>query len=456
MKRNRYTFGIGTIGRDMLYTLYSMFFIFYLTSIQQVSAMDLGMITTVLIVIRILDAAINPFVGVLVDNTKSRFGKFKPWIAIGAFSSGIVGVLLFMNTGLSGIPFVAVVTLLLVLWSITYSLNDIAYWSMLPNLSKEKTERENIGSKARIFALTGTFIVVAGIVPITEFIGELFGVDSRQSYFIFAILVVAIMWLGQSVTLLGVKEPKEIAQEQPRGSAKEMMREMVQAIFKNDQLLLVSISMALFMIGYITTVSFGIFYFEYVYGDVNMYSIFAIVLGVSQIGALAVFPLISKHLKRKTIYFWATLLVVVGYTIFFFAPTTTMLFISIAGVLIFIGQACIQLLMLLFLADTVEYGHWKLGKRSNSVTFSLQPFIFQIGGAIGSGVVGYTVLLSGVLTLPQGATLMGGGLYIFKTAMFVLPLICILVGFLICHFKYKLDEERYAQIVEELKERTSD
>ena len=130
-----------------------------------------------------------------------------------------------------------------------------------------------------------------------------------------------------------------------------------------------------------------------------------------------------------------------------------MIFIGISGVLIFIGQAAIQLLMLLFLADTVDYGHWKFRKRNDSVTFSLQPFIYKMGGAIASGVVGVTVIISGIRTAPADTLLTGHGLYVFKSAMFILPLVCILLGFLICHFKYKLDEEKYKEIITELEAR---
>ena len=80
------------------------------------------------------------------------------------------------------------------------------------------------------------------------------------------------------------------------------------------------------------------------------------------------------------------MLVVLGYLTFFFAPMN-MIFIGAAGVLIFVGQAFIQLLMLMFLADTIEYGQWKTGKRNESVTFSIQPLINKIGGAIASGIV---------------------------------------------------------------------
>ena len=108
-----------------------------------------------------------------------------------------------------------------------------------------------------------------------------------------------------------------------------------------------------------------------------------------------------------------------------------MLFIGIAGVLLFVGQAFIQLMMLMFLADTVEYGFWKSGRRNDSVTFSLQPFINKMGGAVSSGVVSATVILSGIKEAQSAADVTAEGLLMMKTAMMVFPLICIVAGFLL-------------------------
>ncbi len=447
-KRNQYTFGIGTIGRDMVFTLISMYLMFFLTDILVISVSELWWVTVIIVCARIFDAINDPIMGTIVDNTDTKYGKFKPWIALGAVLSGIFTILLFLDTGLSGSGFLIFFTIVYLIWGISFTINDISFWSMLPTLSVDQKEREKIGSVARIFALIGVFFVVAGIVPITAMLGEAFG-SLQKGYLAFAVLIVVIMWAGQLVTLFGVKEPKGVFHKEERTSLKGMAH----AIFKNDQLLWVAISMALFMTGYTTTTSFGIFYFEYVYGDIGMFSVFAIILGISQITSLLIFPVVSKYFKRKTIYSGATALVVIGYIIFFFAPTDTMLFIGIAGVLIFVGQAAIQLLMLLFLTDTVEYGHWKLGKRNDSVTFSLQPFIFKIGGAIASGIVGVTVILSGIQEAEAGADLTEQGLLILRFSMLILPLLCILAGYLIYHFKFKIDENMYEEIVSDLKAR---
>ena len=130
-----------------------------------------------------------------------------------------------------------------------------------------------------------------------------------------------------------------------------------------------------------------------------------------------------------------------------------MLFIGIAGVLLFVGQAFIQLMMLMFLTDTVEYGEWKFGKRNDSVTLSLQPFINKMGGAVSSGIVGAVVIISGMKDAQTAADMTTEGLLILKIAMMIFPLMCIVVGFIIYRSKYILDETKYKNIVEEINER---
>ena len=447
-KRNRFTYGLGTVGRDMVYTMISMYLMFYLTDVLSLDTKVLWWVTAIILGARIFDALNDPVMGVVVDNTHTKWGKYKPWILTGIIAAGILTILLFVDFQLTGAAYIVVFGVLYVLWGITYTMNDIAYWSMLPSISKSQSEREIIGSVARICASVGLFAVVTLVVPITTALAEVVG-SLQKAYLVFTIILVGIMWAFQSITLLGVKEDKLSEQKGEHTTLKEM----VKVIFKNDQLLVTAISMALFMIGYMTTTSFGIYYFKYVYGDEGMYSIFAVVLGVSQIVAMVSFSFLTKIMKRKTLYLVATAMVVAGYIVFFFAPNTTMLFIGIAGVLLFIGEAYIQLMMLMFLTDSVEYGEWKFGKRNGSVTLSLQAFINKLGGAIANGVVGAIVIVSGMKTADTAADMTSEGLLIFKIAMMILPLVCIVIGFIIYRAKYILDENMYAKIVEELDER---
>ncbi len=447
-KRNKWFFGLGTVGRDMFYSLESMFLMVYLTEVMKLSNEMLGWVGGILTGLRIFDALNDPVMGLIVDNTKSRWGKFKPAMLFGALSSAIFVVLLFSDLGLSPVAFVAFFTLCYLAWDITYGLNDIAYWSMLPALTLDQNKREKIGSFARICANIGLFAVVVGMEPITGALTEALG-NAKQAWFVFAVAISVLMIGFQLFTLFGAKEQRSAFKQEEKTSLRGMFR----AIFKNDQLLFTVISMALFMIGYMSTTNLGWHFMAYAYGDAGMYPIFAAVVGVSQITALAIFPLFSKRFNRKQLYTGATILVLAGYALFFFTPMN-IIPIGIAGVLLFVGEAFIQLLMLMFLADTIEYGQWKSGKRNEAVTFSVQPLINKIGGAIATGVMTITLIQSGINEAGTlGAAVTPEGITQLKLAMFILPLFCIVTGYLIYLWKYKIDKKFYDKIVSDLAER---
>jgi sugar (glycoside-pentoside-hexuronide) transporter len=437
---NHFMYGLGTVGRDMLYSLVSMYLIFYLTDILNLPDATMWWMAGIFTALRIFDALNDPIMGFLVDNTHSRFGKFKPWIAIGGVIGGILTVLFFTDFGLTGAGYIVSFVIIYLAWDLTYGANDIAYWSMLPSLSIDQKEREKIGSFARICANIGMFACVIGILPITKALG-----GDKHAWFIFAVAVVLITWAFLCFPLLGVKENRAIVNKQENTT----LREMFGVLFKNDQLLFTAISMALFMIGYCTTTSFGVYFFKYAFKNEAMYSVFAGVLGISQLSALTVFPLFSKKYSRKQLYAFATVLVVLGYIVFFFAPMN-MIVIGLAGVLIFVGQAFIQLLMLMFLSDTIEYGQLKLGKRNESITFSVQPFINKIGGAIASGIVAVTLIISGINSAATPDDVTASGLLIMKLAMLIFPLIAIVAGYIVYRLKFKIDKKLFDQIIADL------
>jgi melibiose permease/lactose/raffinose/galactose permease len=306
------------------------------------------------------------------------------------------------------------------------------------------------------------FSMVLIYLNVPGFFGDM---SARDSYFIFAIIIALIMWAFQSVTLFGVKEDRSYIATTERTTLKDLFR----ALFKNDQLLVTAISMVLFMIGYCTTTGFGTYYFKYAYKDEGMYMVFAAVLAVAQLTALSVFPLFRKKFTRKQLYTGSMIAVAVSYIIFFLSFEWLPL-IVLAGLGLFFAQAFIQLLMLLFLADAVEYGEWKLGKRNEAASFAVQPFINQFGGAISKGIVSFTLAVSGLNAigkyLVDNKIIAGtpdyneiinsiepGSIWIMKLSMMILPLICILIGFILYQKKFRIDEELYAKIVADLNER---
>lgn len=459
MQRNKICFGLGTVGRDALYSLVSMYLLVHLTDVVGFSDGGLFAIGIMLTLFGIFDAVIDPFVGAIVDSTKTKWGKFKPWILIGMIGTGVLTVLMFHNFRMGETAHIVLLGVTYLLFSIFFSLNDIAYWSLMPAISKDQKVREGVGAFARICANVGMFTMVLIYLNVPSMFSFL-GMDDRDVYFIFAIIVTLIMWAFQSVTLFGVKEDRSKLQKEERTTLKDLWR----ALIGNDQLMVTAVSMALFMIGYCTTTAFGTYYFKYAYGDEGMYMVFAAVLAVAQLTALSVFPLFRKKFSRKQLYTGSMIAVTISYVIFFLSFEWLPL-IVIAGLGLFFAQAFIQLLMLLFLADAVEYGEWKLGKRNEAASFAVQPFINQFGGAASKGVVSFTLIISGINMIANDiaanpaneaqiiANMPEAAIWIMKISMMILPLICILVGFFLYIKKFKIDEETYANILADLKAR---
>ncbi|MBQ8302030.1 MAG: MFS transporter [Clostridia bacterium] len=459
MTRNKICFGLGTVGRDALYSLVSMYLLVHLTDVVRFSDGGLAVIGVMLTLFGVFDAIIDPFVGAIVDNTKTKWGKFKPWILIGMIGTGVLTVLMFHNFEMSETAHIALLAVTYFLFSIFFSLNDIAYWSLMPAISKDQKVREGVGAFARICANVGMFAMVLIYLSVPDLFAGL-GLGDRDAYFVFAIVIAFIMWAFQIFTLVGVKEDRSQLERAERTSLKDLWR----ALIGNDQLMVTAISMALFMIGYCTTTGFGTYYFKYAYKNEDMYMVFAAVLAVAQLTALSVFPLFRKKFTRKQLYTGSMIAVAISYVIFFLSFEWLPL-IVVAGLGLFFAQAFIQLLMLLFLADAVEYGEWKLGKRNEAASFAVQPFINQFGGAVSKGIVSFTLIISGINAIANAAgadparaeeivnATPGSAIWIMKISMMILPLICILVGFVLYQKKFKIDEELYAKIVADLEEK---
>jgi melibiose permease/lactose/raffinose/galactose permease len=445
-RRNRLCFGLGTVGRDMFYAFEANTLLYFLSDVLSLPVWVFAAASLILSVMRIFDAFNDPITGLVIDNIRSPWGKFKPAILVGGLLSAVFSVLLFSGIG-NGWVFVILFGLSYLLWDITYGVNDIGYWTLLPVLSSDQKQREKIGTFARICANIGMYIVMVAWQPVTTALG-----DTPKAWFWCAVVIAGIYLLGLLFPLIGVKEKRVSPASQESTTVKQMFR----ALLKNDQLMWTTLAMALFMVGYCTTVNFAVYYMKYIFGNEGLYVVLVAVVGVSQLGTLAVYPTIAKRMNRRQLYTLGTALVILGYLIFFVAEISIFL-IAFGAVLVFVGQAFIQTLMLMFLTDTVEYGQWKLGKRNESITFSIQPFINKIGGALATGIVSLTLIISGIKIDGGTVDAIGSdGQLIVKLAMFAIPLLMIVAGYVVYLKKYKISEEFYASILKDLEEREAE
>ena len=442
-KSNRIYFGLGTIGRDMFYSFEANTLLYFLSDVLSLPVWVFAAASMVLSVMRIFDAFNDPITGLAIDNIKSPWGKFKPAILVGGIMSAVFSVMLFAGIG-TGWAFVIIFGAAYLLWDITYGINDIGYWTLLPVLSSDQKQREKTGAFARICANIGMYIVMVAWQPVTSALG-----DTPEVWFWCAVVIAIIYLLGLLFPLLGIRE-KRVPMEKQESTS---IRQMFDALLKNDQLMWTTLAMGLFMVGYCTTVNFAIYYMKYLFGNEGMYVVLVAIVGVAQLGTLSVYPMVAKRMSRRQLYTMGTVLVLIGYAIFFIAEISIIL-IALGAVLVFVGQAFIQTLMLMFLADTVEYGYWKLGKKNEAITFSVQPLINKIGGAIATGIVSLTLIISGIKV--DGGTvdsIDSEGKLIIKIAMFAIPLLMIVAGYIVYLKKYKISEEFYSGILKDLEER---
>lgn len=444
-KKNKYFFGLGTVGRDMFYAFEANALLYFLSNILHLPLSVFAAVSMVLSVMRIFDALNDPVTGMVVDNIRSPWGKFKPAILVGGIVSVAFYLVLFSEIG-SGTTYVIIFAIAYFIWDVSYGINDIGYWTLMPALTTDQKERESIGAFARICANIGMYIIMVGWQPITSAMG-----NTKESWFLVAVAMSAMYLLFLCFPLFGVKE-KRLSKDDGEETT---LKDMWNALTKNDQLMWTALAMALFMVGYCITTGFAMYYMQYVYGDINMYPVLAGVCGVAQLAALMVFPLFSKKYNRKQLYTFSTILIVAGYALFSFAESSLVM-IGFSAVLIFVAEAFIQLLMLMFLADTIEYGQWKMGRRHESVTFSIQPLINKIGGALSTAVISVSVILAGIKSSDSdiaAESITPAGVTTIKIAMLLIPVICILLGFWIYLKKYRINEEFYGQIISDLKAR---
>ena len=441
--RNRICFGLGTVGRDMFYTFESNAILYFLSDVLGLQVWEFAAVSALLSGLRIFDAFNDPITGLVIDNIRSPWGKFKPAILVGGILSTIFYILLFAGIG-TGWTFIGIFGLAYLLWDISFGINDIGYWTLLPAMSTDQKQREKMGTFARICANIGMYIVMIAWQPVTSALG-----DTPKVWFWCAVVIAAVYMLGLLFPLLGVKERRAAPENQESTSLKQMWR----AIVSNDQLLWTTLAMGLFNAGNFTTVGFALYYMKYIFGNEGLYVVLVAVVGVAQLSALGIYPAVARKLNRKQLYTLATVLVIAGYLVFFFAELSIVL-VALGSVLVFVGQAFIQTLMLMFLSDTVEYGHWKLGKRNESVTFSIQPLLNKLGGALSTGMVSATLLITGIKI--DGGTadfIAPDKVILFKIAMFVIPLICIIAGYMIYRKKYIIDETFYGKMIRDLENR---
>lgn len=453
-RRNLWCFGVGALGRDMVFTLIALWLLYYLTEIRTLDDTSLVVVTSLLVGTQIVNAVVDLVAGALIDGSRSRWGQFKPWLVVGGLSSGVATVLLFTDTRLTGWPFVAAFAVFNLIWGVGWAMHEVAYWGMLPSLSLHPGDRANLASIAKVFTTLGAFVVAAGTLPVTGLLGH-HGSSARVAWLWLAVGCAVCLNLSLLVTVVGVRERAnlDIASEPLPCRTSPRTRILLRSatLLRNDQAVWAAVAYLLFMLSSSLTTGFGPYYFTYVYGDAHAFNTFVLIAGAGQLTGYLVFPRLRARIARGKLFTGAAALMIAGYGALFFAPANLIVVGACAAAVFLLGSV-VQLLVVVYLADTIEYGQWKFGERQNALTSALAPLIHKASIAASMAVVGVVVVGSGINRALNPADIDGTGRLMVRGAMFAVPAILLVAAIVVWRCRLILDEDTHARIVVELGE----
>lgn len=395
--KNMLMFSLGTIGRDFLYFLFNSFLMTFILFTKTIDNKMLTAVGAIIVVARIFDALNDPIMGGIVENTRTKWGKYKPWQLLGAVLTGAVIISVFC-VKLDGWSYIGFLAFAYLMFSITFTMNDISYWGMLPSLTSDEHERNKLTSCAQLLASAGVGLASLLIPLFTT--GSLAKWGAPTGYKVIGIISAVLMVLFQLFTILGVKE-KPLPPIKPDKSDRLTLKKMFQTIAKNDQLLWCALIMLIFSIG--TGVVGGGLLTMYVYFEFGYEGGYTLLIGLGYgiISTLftATYPWLSKKFGRNKILYSAGIATIFGFALMLIfalaiptgAPKSSewfAKFILIAVAYTFIGYgAGFYMIMVINMANTVEYNEWKYGQRNESLIFSLRPFTAKLSSALTQALV---------------------------------------------------------------------
>ena len=402
--KNKWLFSVSGIGRDMSYQLIAAFL---LTYIQFGMTLSIAQFTTLSLLIgvlgRVWDAINDPVMGAIIEGTHMKFGKFRPWILIGAVLTGLIIILMFNVQSLTGWGFVAFMIVVYLLWETTFTMNDIGYWSMLASLSSKKEQRNSVTMLTVVFAGVGAFAAQGGI-------SFLYPGNVQQAFSWISIAIAVIFVAMQVVMVLLIKErPRDQMEKNEKISVKQMWN----TIKNNDQILWMTLVMLFYNIGssMLVGLAYNLYFLEIGY-DGNAI-VFIAIFGIFNIVSQLFYPKLSAKLGRKKLQNISIVLACVGYLGIALLGWTSILpfnliTLSVFGVLVFVGQAWYYMACIINMTNCVEYNEYKRGERNEAVVSTLRPFMAKFADALKYAVVTLVLVASTVYGLSQNISTMEG------------------------------------------------
>ena len=446
-------YGLGDAASSMFWKIFSMYLMFFYTDVFGIAPAVVG---TMFLITRIWDSCFDPLVGIIADRTKSRWGKFRPYLLWTAIPFAIIGILTFYTPDFDekGKIIYAYVTYSLMM--MIYSVINVPYASLLGVMSGDRKERITLSSYRMVFAFGGSLLALWLIEPLVNHFGGSLNSKTGWLYtiIVFGMITTVFFWGCFFLTKERV---------QPINDEKPNLKEDLNDLLKNRPWwILLGAGIGALVFNSIRDGA-AVYYFKYYVSSTVSYSFsilgenFAmtpttlyLVLGQAAniIGVIAATPIANKIGKKKT-FFGAMALAAVLSIIFYYLGKEDVILIMIFQVLISICAGCIFPLIWSMYADSADYSEWKQGRRATGLIFSAssmsQKFGWTIGGAATGWLLGYFGFQANVV---QTVTAQTG----IQLMLSILPAIAAAISVLFIIF-YPLSEDKLQAIENELNDK---
>lgn len=438
----RFAYGCGDFGCNIIYTAMSAFLLFYYTDYAGVSALAVG---TIMMVSRLLDGISDIIMGVIVDRTKSRFGKARPWILRMCIPFAVSGVLLFsVPTGWAQTPKLVYVFITYNLVStIIYTAINVPYSALNALMTQDPYERSVLSIFRNLLATAGTLIINTFTLPLVE----KFGNDASawtKTFCVFGLLAVAAFLCN----FFGTKERVKPASAENGVAEDVSFAQGIKALFQNKYWIMMTAMLALFFLMYSVNGGATVYYAKDILGDRNLVSTINGIFNIAQICGMFFVAMLVKRYGKRNVFTTGLVLDIIGMLVLNFSGGM-MSMIVVSSVIRGIGNACGGATMWAMVSDTIDYGEWKTGYRTEGLVNSACSFGYKIGNGIGSALLGVILELGGYIG--DAAMQTESALVSIQVCFVWIPIAVYMIGIIIMKF-WQLDKE-FPQILADLEKR---
>ena len=462
--RAKFSYALGAVGKDMVYMLSASYVLYYFQDIMGVSAIAMG---TILLVARVFDAFNDPIMGVVVAKTKTRWGKFRPWLLIGTLTNAVVLYLMFAappTMDAAGLTAYAAVTY--ILWGVTYTMMDIPYWSMIPAFTEGGKERENLTTLARSAAGVGSALITVITVLSVQALGNAFGgANAREieilGFKYFSLIVAVLFVVFTLIMCVNVKEKSTV--EMQTVSVGQMFKALVQ----NDQAMAIVLSIVCTNGALYITSNLVLYFFKYDFGGTAWYNDYTLFTtfggGVQILSMMILYPLLRRWFDNRKIFFISMGMCAAGYAVLLaltFTSMTSVWLLFIPGFFIFATNGINAILTTVFLANTVDYGELKNNRRDESVIFSMQTFVVKLASGVAAFIASICLQVNRLSNaavseadkaVDFSAAVSASAKLGLRMTMTVAPIALIVFSFFWFKKKYILTDEKVEEIAAKVK-----